>query len=144
MHKSRYAVAPTCRVKPDTNMNKPTLMLVSMPADAVVVSGEFLTIMAKLLPTDMVPIGRVPILVHPLQVPNVVSLFPEATFHPFTLSALAQSSLRTVIIPELPNYAFKLPIGIRVTSALRTISPWSTYMGSRLIPILDRIIPKSN
>ncbi|KAF8949571.1 hypothetical protein BGZ52_005557 [Haplosporangium bisporale] len=124
-------------------MNKPTLTLVSMPADAVVVSGEYLTIMAKLLPTDMVPIGRVPVLVHPLQVPNVVSMFPEATFHPFTLSALAQSSLRTVIIPELPNYAFKLPVVIRVTSAMRTISPW-TSMGSRLIPILDRIIPKSN
>ncbi|KAI9232357.1 MAG: IucC family-domain-containing protein [Podila humilis] len=143
MHKSRYAVAPTCRVEPDTNMNKPTLTLVSMPADAVVVSGEYLTIMAKLLPTDMVPIGRVPVLVYPLQVPNVVSMFPEATFHPFTLSALAQSSLRTVIIPELPNYAFKLPVGIRVISAMRTISPW-TSMGSRLIPILDRIIPKSN
>ncbi|KAG0342955.1 hypothetical protein BG005_002591 [Podila minutissima] len=144
MHKSRYAVAPTCRVKPDTDMSKPTLMLVSMPADAVVISGEFLTIMAKILPTDMVPIGRVPIFVHPLQVPNVVSKFPEATLHPFTLSALAQSSLRTVIIPELANYAFKLPVGITVTSAMRTISPWTTFMGPRLIPILDRIIPKSN
>ncbi|KAG0333971.1 hypothetical protein BG000_008756, partial [Podila horticola] len=144
MHKSRYAVAPTCRVKPETNMSNPTLMLVSMPADAVVVSGEFLTIMAKLLPTDMVPIGRVPVLVHPLQVPNVVSMFPEATFHPFTLSALAQASLRTVVIPEFLNYAFKLPVGIKITSAMRTISPWTTFIGPRLIPILDRIIPKSN
>lgn len=144
MHKTRYAVAPTCHVKPDTNMSKPTLMLMSISADAVDVSGEFLTIMAKLLPTDMVPIGRVPVLVHPLQVPNIVSMFPEATFHPFTVSALAQASLRTVIIPELPNYAFKLPIGIKITSALRTISPWTTFMGPRLIPILDRIVPKSN
>ncbi|KAG0249470.1 hypothetical protein BG011_009271 [Mortierella polycephala] len=144
MHKSRCAVAPTCRVKPETNTSKPTLMLVSMPADAVVVSGEFLTIMAKLLPTDMVPIGRVPIFVHPFQVPNVVSMFPEATFHPFTVSALAQSSLRTVIIPELLNHAFKFPVGITVTSAMRTISPWTTFMGPRLTPILDRIIPKSN
>ncbi|KAK3836833.1 MAG: IucC family-domain-containing protein [Linnemannia gamsii] len=143
MHKSRYAVAPVCRVKPNTNTSKLTLTLVSMPADAVVVSGEFLTIMAKLLPADMVPIGRVPILVHPFQVPNVVSMFPEATIHPFTVTALAQSSLRTVIIPELPNYAFKLPVGIRVSSAMRTISPWTTFMGPRMIPILDRIIPKS-
>ncbi|KAF9369252.1 hypothetical protein CPB97_003748 [Podila verticillata] len=144
MHKSRYAVAPICHVKPDTNLSKPTLMLMSISADAVDVSGEFLTIMAKLLPTDMVPIGHVPLLVHPLQVPNVVSMFPEATIHPFTVSALAQASLRTVIIPELPNYAFKLPIGIKITSALRTVSPWTTFMGPRLIPILDRIVPKSN
>jgi len=144
MHKSRYAVAPICKVKPDTDMSKLALVLVSMPADAVVVSGEFLTIMAKILPVDMVPVGRVPILVHPLQVPNVVSMFPEAMFHQFTVSALAQSSLRTVIIPELPGYAFKLPVGIKVTSAMRTISPWTTFMGPRLIPILDRIIPDSN
>ncbi|KAF9104343.1 hypothetical protein BGX27_010128 [Mortierella sp. AM989] len=144
MHKSRYAVAPTCEIKPYTNMSKPTLMLVSMPADAVDVHGEFLSIMAKLLPANMVPVGRVPILVHPLQVPNIVSKFPEATFHPFTVSALAQASLRTVIVPALPNYAIKLPIGIKVTSAIRTISPRPTFMGPKLTPIIDRIIPKSN
>ncbi|KAG0255170.1 hypothetical protein BGZ95_005851 [Linnemannia exigua] len=144
MHKSRCAVAPICKVEPDTNMSKPTLSLVSMPADAVVVSGDFLTIMTKLLPPGTVPTGRVPVLVHPLQVPNVVSLFPEATFHPFTVSAYAQSSLRTMVIPELPNYAFKFPVGIKVTSAMRTISPFTTFMGPRLTPILDAIIPKSN
>ncbi|KAF9429280.1 hypothetical protein BGZ76_001548 [Entomortierella beljakovae] len=144
MHKSRCAVAPVSVVKPDTDLSKPTLMLMSMPADAVVVSGEFLAIMAKLVPTDIVPIGRVPIFVHSLQVPNVVSMFPEATFLPFTVPALAQSSLRTVVIPDVHNYAFKFPVGIKVTSAMRTISPWTTFMGPRLTPVLDRIIPKSN
>ncbi|KAF9104344.1 hypothetical protein BGX27_010129 [Mortierella sp. AM989] len=144
MHKSRCAVAPTCEIKSYTDMSNPTLILMSMPADAVVVGGEFLAIMAKLLPANMVPVGRVPILVHSLQVPNVVSKFPEATFHPFTVSALAQASLRTVFVPELPDYAIKLPVGIKITSVMRTIPTWSALMGPHMAPIIDRIIPKSN
>ncbi|KAG0245107.1 IucC family-domain-containing protein [Mortierella sp. GBAus27b] len=144
MHKSRCAVPPTPKVEPDTDLYNLDMVLVSMPADSVVVSGDFLAIMDKLVPTDMVPIGRVPIFVHPFQVPSVVSKFPEVTIHPFTVAAHAQSSLRTVNIPELPNHAFKFPVGITVTSAMRTISPWTTFMGPRLTPILDRIIPKSN
>ncbi|KAF9960601.1 hypothetical protein BGZ72_006501 [Mortierella alpina] len=145
MHKSRCAVGHTRTVSPaDTNLDNPTLMLVSMPADAVVVSGEFLALMAKLVPAGLVPLGRVPVFVHPLQVVNIISMFPEATIHPFVVPALAQTSLRTVVIPKLIDYAFKLPVGIRVTSALRTVSPWSTYVGPRVAPILERIIPKSN
>ncbi|KAI8353423.1 IucC family-domain-containing protein [Mortierella sp. GBAus27b] len=144
MHKSRTAVPPTCRIEPDTDLNNLELVLVSMPADSVVVSGDFLTIMDKLVPTDMVPIGRVPIFVHPFQVPNVVHKFPEAAIHPFTVPALAQSSLRTVNIPDLPDYAFKFPVGITVTSTMRILPPWSAIMGPRLTPILDRIMPKSN
>ncbi|KAG0245113.1 hypothetical protein BGX31_007957 [Mortierella sp. GBA43] len=144
MHKSRYAVPPTCRIEPDTDLYNIELVLASMPADSVVVSGDFLTIMDKLLPADMVPIGRVPIFVHPLQVPTVVSKVPEATIHPFTVPVHVQSSLRTVNIPDLPNYAFKIPLGITVTSCMRTMSLWSPFMGPRLTPVLDRIIPKSN
>ncbi|KAF9964682.1 hypothetical protein BGZ70_006094 [Mortierella alpina] len=144
MHKCRYTVAPTPRIEPETDLHNLTLRLVSMPADAVVVSGEYLVVMAKLVPADMVPIGRVPILVHPLQVPNVVSKFSEATFHPFTVPALAQSSLRAVILPGLCGFAFKIPFSIKLTSSLRTCSPWSTSIGPSLARVLDRIVPKSN
>ncbi|KAF9282772.1 hypothetical protein BGZ68_005758 [Mortierella alpina] len=144
MHKTRYTVAPTPKVEPDTDLSNISLRLVSMPDDAVIVTGEYLVIMAKLVPADMMPVGRVPILVHPLQVPTVTNKFPEATLHPFTVPALAQASLRTVIIPGLPNYAFKFPASIRLTSALRTVSPWSVFMGPRLTPTLERIIPETN
>ncbi|KAF9923315.1 hypothetical protein BGZ67_009907, partial [Mortierella alpina] len=144
MHKCRYTVAPTARIEPGTDLNNLTLRLVSMPADAVIMSGEYLAIMAKLVPADIVPIGRVPILVHPVQVPNVVSKFPEATFHPFTVPALAQSSLRSVIIPGLPNYAFKISLSIRLTSSVRTVSPWTASIGPQMTPVLEHIIPKSS
>jgi IucA / IucC family len=39
---------------------------------------------------------------------------------------------RSVILPEiLPTTHLKLGVGIKLTSAFRTISPWSAYLGPR-------------
>ncbi|KAF9209406.1 hypothetical protein BGZ59_010141 [Podila verticillata] len=90
---------PHAGSSPDTNMNKPTLTLVSMPADAVVVGGEYLTIMAKLLPTDMVPIG-------PFLVPLIE--------HEFAFEAHQQNTLVRLPIPQPGDNSLVYPCGFIV------------------------------
>ncbi|RDB25517.1 hypothetical protein Hypma_006471 [Hypsizygus marmoreus] len=81
--------------------------------------------------------------VHELQVPNIISKFPDIEIlHPdISLQALAQSSIRTVIIPELPGMALKLALGVKISSALRTISHYTADFGPRFS---TDIIPKLN
>jgi siderophore synthetase component len=89
--------------------------------------------------------------IHELQVPHILDKFKEATIYPeeFNVLARAQQSirylpasrglyisrllaLRSVILPDiLPETHLKLGVGIKLTSAVRTISPASAYLGPR-------------
>ncbi|KAG5721095.1 hypothetical protein E4T56_gene7532, partial [Termitomyces sp. T112] len=79
--------------------------------------------------------------VHELQIPNIVAKFPDiAVLHAdISLQAYAQSSIRTVIIPELRNMALKLAVGVKISSALRTISHLTADFGPRFS---NEIVPK--
>ncbi|EAU85374.2 hypothetical protein CC1G_07068 [Coprinopsis cinerea okayama7 len=48
-------------------------------------------------------------------------------------------SHRTVIVPELPGYALKLSIGVKISSALRTISHFTADFGPRFS---TEVVPK--
>ncbi|RKP05811.1 IucC family-domain-containing protein, partial [Thamnocephalis sphaerospora] len=39
-----------------------------------------------------------------------------------------------------PEWAIKLCFGIKVTSALRTITPWTTYMGPGMVGLLKKLV----
>ncbi|KAF5371850.1 hypothetical protein D9615_009541 [Tricholomella constricta] len=79
--------------------------------------------------------------VHELQIPNVVAKFPDVkVLHPdINVQALAQSSIRTVVIPELPGVALKLAVGVKISSSLRTISHFTADFGPRFS---TDIVPK--
>ncbi|KAG2017755.1 hypothetical protein CC2G_007238 [Coprinopsis cinerea AmutBmut pab1-1] len=78
---------------------------------------------------------------HELQLSNIVRLFPDAVVLPphVHLKAQAQTSIRTVIVPELPGYALKLSIGVKISSALRTISHFTADFGPRFS---TEVVPK--
>ena len=104
-----------------------------------------------------VPRDHIIVPVHELQVWHIQEKFKEATIYPeeFSVPALAQQSIRylpasrvaskprlshlsalplfrSVILPEiLPDTQVKLGVGIKLTSAVRTISPASAYLGPR-------------
>ncbi|KAG6888931.1 hypothetical protein C0995_004944 [Termitomyces sp. Mi166 len=79
--------------------------------------------------------------VHELQIPNIVAKFPDANvLHAdINVQAYAQSSIRTVIIPGLRNMALKLAVGVKISSALRTISHFTADFGPRFS---NDIVPK--
>ncbi|KDR79022.1 hypothetical protein GALMADRAFT_137986 [Galerina marginata CBS 339.88] len=80
--------------------------------------------------------------VHELQIPNVVSKFQnvEVLDPAISLPALAQSSIRTVVVPDLPGIALKLAVGVKISSSLRTISHFTANFGPRfsreIVPFL--------
>ncbi|KAJ3805063.1 IucC family-domain-containing protein [Lentinula lateritia] len=105
---------------------------------------EFLT------PTgDMsIPPSHFVIPIHELQIPHIEEKFPEALIYPeqFKLPLQAQQSIRSVILPSFsppsqlsfsspssPSVplSLKLSVGIKLTSAIRTISPASAFLGPR-------------
>jgi siderophore synthetase component len=70
--------------------------------------------------------------VHELQLANIQHLFPDVYVFPEANHVTVQSltSIRSVAIPDLfPGMSLKLCLGIKVSSALRTITPYSTYFG---------------
>ncbi|TFK28163.1 hypothetical protein FA15DRAFT_665648 [Coprinopsis marcescibilis] len=79
--------------------------------------------------------------VHELQVPNIKKLFGDLKILPpqVHLKAMAQSSIRTVILPELPGHALKLSVGVKISSALRTISHFTADFGPRFSDIVPKL-----
>ncbi|KAJ1719176.1 hypothetical protein LPJ61_006361 [Coemansia biformis] len=69
-------------------------------------------------------------------------MFGFARLLPFSLPAAAQLSLRTVV-PELPvpfGFNLKLPLGVKTSSALRTVSPWLAFIGPRVTQAIPHIL----
>ncbi|KAG6857213.1 hypothetical protein H0H87_007632 [Tephrocybe sp. NHM501043] len=79
--------------------------------------------------------------VHELQVSTIATKYPDIDIlHPdISVEALAQSSIRTVVIPELRETAIKLSVGVKISSALRTISHFTADFGPRFS---NEIVPK--
>ena len=101
-----------------------------------------------------IPQGHIIVPVHELQVPHILDKFKEAIIYEeqFSVPALAQQSIqygpasapllssaqyslfpfRSIVLPEiLPTTQLKLAVGIKLTSAVRTTSPASVYLGPR-------------
>jgi hypothetical protein len=92
------------------------------------------------LPTDLTSENspkRIYIPVHEVQIPSIATYFPSAHIYPIEVSlpALAQQSTRSVLLTDgdiITNLSLKLAIGVKLTSAMRTISPNSAFLGPRL------------
>ncbi|KAJ7671583.1 IucC family-domain-containing protein [Mycena polygramma] len=85
--------------------------------------------------TDMpIPENFVVVPVHDLQAAHIQAKFPEAVVFPpaFSVPILGQQSIRSVLVPgAYHELSLKLGVGIKLTSAVRTISPASAYLGPR-------------
>jgi len=81
--------------------------------------------------------------VHELQVPNVLSRFSDVDALPsdVSLPALGQSSIRTVVLPDLPGMTLKLAVGVKISSSLRTISHYTANFGPRFsLEIVPKLV----
>jgi IucA / IucC family len=143
------------------DLYSPRLRLAAFPRASLNVTGDFEASTRPILDATIrnagkaldVPQDHVIVPVHELQVPHILEKFKEATIYPeeFSVPARAQQSVRylstfcgveidrflvlpfrSVILPGiLLETHLKLGVGIKLTSAVRTISPASAYLGPR-------------
>ena len=61
------------------------------------------------------------------------------------LFAQAQASIRTVSLPQSHDFPYdlKFALACNITSALRTISPWTALVGPEISSILERLLPRN-
>ncbi|CAI2165170.1 487_t:CDS:2 [Funneliformis geosporum] len=147
MNKARLAITPIPEILPGTyDFTSPLIRFVEVPLDKMVIRGSYIKTIEKILkltssspPTPSENTIIMP--VHELQIPNIISRFPFVKILPgkYFIKAKSQASLRTVIIPNLDDIAIKLTLGIKVTSALRTITPWTVHSGTGLGNVLDKL-----
>ncbi|KAI8054548.1 IucC family-domain-containing protein [Syncephalis plumigaleata] len=145
MHKARFALPPLEALPVGTDLSMLDACFVSVPRDDVTLRGDYEHHISRLMPKETraaIPdASRYVVLpAHPRQLPNIFARFPQVKLLPGTLPAKAQASLRTVVPVEHPEWAIKLCLGIKVTSALRTITPWTTHMGPGMIGLLDKLV----
>ncbi|KAJ3504978.1 hypothetical protein NLJ89_g7657 [Agrocybe chaxingu] len=112
----------------------PRLRFISIPKENAKITYDFERLTKPLLEAAYTEVGKpleiqeghVVVPVHELQVFHIKDKFPEASIYPeeFNLPLLAQQSIRSVVL----------------TSAVRTISPESAYLGPRfstqVVPVL--------
>lgn len=136
MHKLRISYPPMPPLTPGViDLDNPRIRLVSFPRQAINLRGDFEAEVCGLI-KHMLGDTRDPDLVylpvHEFQVDTLLERFPVAQVMNEVRPVWARSltSLRSLVLPELlPGKCLKLGIGIRVSSAMRTISPFSAYSG---------------
>ncbi|RDB25516.1 Uncharacterized protein y4xN [Hypsizygus marmoreus] len=152
MHKTRYFLPPLPDFAPGSfDLYHPKLRLIAVPRENLKITYDFETYTLPLIAAMSKNAGRsvairegyVAIPVHELQVAHIQDKFQEAEVYPeeFGLSLLAQQSIRSVLAPDAYHeLSLKLGVGVKLTSAVRTISPASAYLGPRfskqVVPVL--------
>ncbi|TFK75105.1 hypothetical protein BDN72DRAFT_892460 [Pluteus cervinus] len=143
MHKSRMFLPPLPDVIPgEFDLYHPKLRFVQVPRDKLKITYQFEALLQPLVEAAsqkadrllQAKDGYVIVPVHELQIHHITPKFPEIVICPevFTLDLLAQQSIRSLIVPNAyRELSLKLGVGIKLTSAVRTISPASAYLGPR-------------
>ncbi|KAF8207121.1 IucC family-domain-containing protein [Mycena galopus ATCC 62051] len=136
MHRARMCVnAPS-----DYNWYRPNIHFVRVPNDSLDTRGPFDSIMRDFItkaalasgtdnPEDVPGTTFMP--VHEMQLPTVIAKFKDVELLEPTIGVLGQSSIRTMLVPALPNMALKVSVNMKISSALRTISHWTADFGPR-------------
>ncbi|KAI0303605.1 IucC family-domain-containing protein [Multifurca ochricompacta] len=142
MHRARHAVSPLPQHDPQSrDWNNPRIHFAVVSSSRLDILGPFereiraVTGIASRVSGRLLPErdGCIIVPVYDLQVANLRSKFPDVEIldEELSIPALGQTSIRTVVFPEVPDIALKLSVGIRVSSALRTISHFTANFGPR-------------
>ncbi|KAI9506051.1 IucC family-domain-containing protein [Coemansia spiralis] len=167
MHRARHAEPPLPSLLPDTELRHIMLRFVAVPSHLMDTCGDYHALLMPLFEAaksivsdphhidDSGSAGHVESLlnnvdlasetivpVHPLQLPAIRAIFPFVRELQFEAPAEAQASLRTLSPLALAESGLdiKLPLGIKTSSALRTVSTWSAFLGPRLTPLLPHVL----
>ncbi|KAJ5637418.1 IucC family-domain-containing protein [Penicillium lividum] len=148
-HRLCYAQAPLKPVAPEDipGMLNPTLAFLSVPRVELRITGDFekeLKPLLKELGIPEVSDDRVIVPCLEQQLPSIHQRFPGAIILNLAKDcADAQASIRTLTLrPNLRfKYHLKLSLACQITSALRTITPWTTCSGPVQTNLLEQLLP---
>ncbi|VDC02812.1 unnamed protein product [Peniophora sp. CBMAI 1063] len=150
MHRARRTLPPLQPLTPATrDWYRPKVRFAVVSRSRVDIRGDFEARILDLVKVAAahtgaslpeIPPDRLIMPVYDLQVANIEDKFPDVQILPESISiqTQAQASLRTITIPGF-SFALKLAVGIKVSSALRTISHYTANVGPRLS---EEIVPK--
>ncbi|CAA7267094.1 unnamed protein product [Cyclocybe aegerita] len=137
MHRARMlASSPQ-----DYDWYRPRIRFVRVPRSDIDALGNFVELSKLLVARAFEKAGHtldqddafIHVPVHELQIENILTRFRnvEVLDPTIFLPALAQSSIRTVVVPDFPGIALKLAVGVKISSSLRTISHFTANFGPR-------------
>ncbi|KAL0954600.1 hypothetical protein HGRIS_003560 [Hohenbuehelia grisea] len=147
MHRARSMTS----VPSDYDWYHPKIRFVRVPQSMLSLSGpfeEYIPRLAQIAATNagkqLLDVPETTLMpAHELQIPNLVEKFDgiEVLDDDIYVEALAQSSIRTVLVPDMPGIALKLAVGVKISSSLRTISHFTADFGPRfskdIVPLLS-------
>ncbi|KAF5345677.1 hypothetical protein D9758_013059 [Tetrapyrgos nigripes] len=137
MHRTRML---PFNINPEYDWYHPVVRFVRVPRERFDVLGPFHDNIRRLVHSGNESKSMI-IPVHELQLSRIISRFPDVEVLPeeTNIRADALASIRTVIIPSFPDLSVKLAVGVKISSALRTITHYTANFGPRFS---QQIVPK--
>ncbi|EJU04764.1 hypothetical protein DACRYDRAFT_75668 [Dacryopinax primogenitus] len=151
MNKARKSLPPMPVITPGSyDFLNPTIRIMRVPRRNLKLRGEFENIFEPMVQAAEKNAGQtltrtsnfVLMPVHELQLPNIKEKFPENEVlgEEFSVKAESLTSTRSVLIPEvLRKHSLKLCVSMKISSALRTVTPWTCFVGNEFT---HNILPK--
>ena len=154
MHRTCLSQAPLAEIAPNelSDMMNPEIVFISVMRSDIRTVGPFELSIRQLLLEHGVELAEntserivLPCLARQLPAiryhlrSNVLQLPSKPLF------AQAQASMRTVSLPQGYDFPYdlKFALACNITSALRTISPWTALVGPEISAILEKLLPHS-
>jgi hypothetical protein len=153
MHRSCFAQEPLEPISPKDvqSLRNPEIKFLAVPSSDLRITGAFQSRLRPLLQKLGIDDNKenpdtvvVPCLKR--QIPAITSRFPRVQVLPSPpVNARAQAATRTVsLAPELESpYHLKLALACFITSALRTVSPWTACVGPEVGEVLSDVLPRN-
>ena len=149
MHRTLFAEPPLNQVQPGDipSMLNPELTFLSLPKRDMKISGPFTETLLPLLEKLGVPSPTPNHIIIPClsqQLPSIFQRFPNAVPVYSARCAKALCNFRTIKLnSELQfPYRIKLSLACYMTSALRTITPWTACAGREISDLLCKLVPE--
>ena len=131
-------------------VQEPSIIFISALRSDFITTGDYEKVLASLLRENAVDVrtvskDRIILACLKRQLPSITQqLGPSVLIlSSKPLRAKAQSSLRTVSLPAASTFRhdLKLALACNITSALRTITPWTALIGPEVSIILAKTLP---
>lgn len=150
MHRACVPQSPLQPIPPSDlpSLLQPQISIIAVNSASVQISGPFRTLLKPLLRKLNLPrIEEYEVAIPCLtrQLPAIMVRFQSARILARNAtSASAQASMRTVVLPLALEFEWhlKLALACTITSALRTITPWTACVGPELSAVLRDLLPE--
>ncbi|KAL2862583.1 ferric iron reductase FhuF-like transporter-domain-containing protein [Aspergillus lucknowensis] len=144
-HPTHPSPLPQIEPRRVIDMLSPEVLFLSVPRSQIRTSGPFEELLSDLLTKLDIPAttdDRIIIPALAQQAPSIVFRFNDVLVLGSTRVS-AQASMRTLTVPrELQfKYHLKLSLACQITSALRTITPWTALGGAEVSEMLEKLLP---